>query len=262
MASVATRASLPRDGKGKAPVRAPSPSPAAFPFDEALNDLMQLIPPQEDVRSSSPHPKPAANDDDMLAKIIQQTVHTTKPPSNFSLKDDQLLQMLALRPPTAATRPPTPESKVTLWDSQRRCRVSGAAAPAPKDLEAFLRENKHMQVYANQDSAPPSRPAAASVGVAEVRVTVWDSLQNRKLTGSEAPTEKELALFLQRNPHCEIYCGQRPTAPVANTNYEAAEGAPLKPGYAHEGAPVKSNFMWVDKPLAGKWDRQIGRAHV
>ena len=88
----------------------------------------------------------------MLAKIIQQTVHTTKPPSNFSLKDDQLLQMLALRPPTAATRPPTPESKVTLWDSQRRCRVSGAAAPAPKDLEAFLRENKHMQFL-----PPPAR---------------------------------------------------------------------------------------------------------
>jgi hypothetical protein len=44
---------------------------------------------------------------------------------------------------------------------------------------------------------------------------------------------------------------------VANTNYEAAEGAPLKPGYAHEGAPVKSNFMWVDKPLAGKWDRPL-----
>ena len=45
MASVATRASLPRDGKGKAPtVRTPSPSPAAFPFDEALNDLMQVRP--------------------------------------------------------------------------------------------------------------------------------------------------------------------------------------------------------------------------
>ena len=45
MASVATRASLPREGKGKAPsVRAPSPSPAAFPFDEALNDLMQVRP--------------------------------------------------------------------------------------------------------------------------------------------------------------------------------------------------------------------------
>ena len=92
-----------------------------------------------------------------------------------------------------------------------------------------------MQVYANQDSAPSSRPAAAPVPVAEVRVTVWDSLQGRKLTGSEAPTEKELALFLQRHPHCEVYCGQR-APPVSNTNYDAAEGAPLKPGHAHEGA--------------------------
>ena len=90
----------------------------------------------------------------MLTKVIQQTVHTTKPPSNFSLKDDQLQQMLALRPPTAATRPPTPESKVTLWDTQRRCRVSGAAAPAPKDLEAFLRENKHMQARTPASPAP------------------------------------------------------------------------------------------------------------
>ena len=95
----------------------------------------------------------------MLAKIIQQTVHTTKPPSNFSLKDDQLLQMLALRPPATAPRPPTPESKVTLWDSQRRCRVSGAAAPAPKDLEAFLRANSHMQVRAPPSTPPPFSPA-------------------------------------------------------------------------------------------------------
>ena len=76
----------------------------------------------------------------------------------------------------------------------------------------------------------------------QVRVTVWDSLQNRKLTGIEAPTEKELALFLQRHPHCEIYCGQR-AAPVAVV--EPAE------------APLKSNFMWVDKPLAGKWDKPL-----
>ena len=101
----------------------------------------------------------------MLAKIIQQTVHTTKPPSNFSLKDDQLLQMLALRPPATAPRPPTPESKVTLWDSQRRCRVSGAAAPAPKDLEAFLRANSHMQVRTPPPTHPPPLCPARPAGV-------------------------------------------------------------------------------------------------
>jgi hypothetical protein len=57
MASVATRASLPRDGKGKAPVRAPSPSPAAFPFDEALNDLMQVRPARRTANpNESMHP--------------------------------------------------------------------------------------------------------------------------------------------------------------------------------------------------------------
>ena len=57
MASVATRASLPRDGKGKAPtVRAPSPSPAAFPFDEALNDLMQVRPENRQTQTESMHP--------------------------------------------------------------------------------------------------------------------------------------------------------------------------------------------------------------
>ena len=57
MASVATRASLPRDGKGKAPsVRAPSPSPAAFPFDEALNDLMQVRPETRQTQTESMHP--------------------------------------------------------------------------------------------------------------------------------------------------------------------------------------------------------------
>ena len=44
MASVATRSQMPQPSKGKAPERgAPASAPAPFPFDEALNDLMQVV---------------------------------------------------------------------------------------------------------------------------------------------------------------------------------------------------------------------------
>ena len=46
----------------------------------------------------------------MLAKIIHQTVHTTKPPPNSSLTDEQLQQITQLKPP-ASSVPLTPESK-------------------------------------------------------------------------------------------------------------------------------------------------------
>ena len=37
----------------------------------------------------------------MLAKIIHQTVHTTKPPANSSLTDEQLQQITQLKPPAS-----------------------------------------------------------------------------------------------------------------------------------------------------------------
>ena len=62
---------------------------------------------------------------------------------------------------------------------------------------------------ASKAEADADDPAdGAADGEVVVRVVVWDTQQRRKLEGGEAPTEKELAAFLQRHPHCEIYCGQ------------------------------------------------------
>ena len=191
-------------------------------------------------------PPPPCSQDDFLSKILHTvSSQAVKEPPSYSLSDEQLQKITQLKPPEQKPAAPAAAPAVTLWDAQSRSRISGAAAPNPKEMEAFLRSHPHVKVYANQDTAtahPPARPEPATHPV-PVRVAVWDALKNRKLTGAEAPTEKELAGFLQRNPHCEIYSGQRPAPPPAA---ELGSEPPLKP-----------SFKWVDKPLAGKWEEPV-----
>ena len=203
-------------------------APPATPLDAYTQPRRLSSPP----RPASPG-RPPVSQDDFLSKILHTvSSQAVKEPSSYSLSDEQLQKITQLKAPEQ--KPAAPAS-----------RVSGAVAPNPKELEAFLRSHPHVQVYANQDTTTAqssARPEPAPQPMA-VRVAVWDALKNRKLTGAEAPTEKELAGFLQRYPHCEIYSGQRP-APTP-----AAEPAsePL----------LKPSFKWVDKPLAGKWEEPV-----
>jgi hypothetical protein len=42
----------------------------------------------------------------------------------------------------------------------------------------------------------------------EKRVTLWNSVERRKISGNAAPMSKNLAVYLEKHPMCEIYIGQ------------------------------------------------------
>ena len=91
-------------------------------------------------------------------------------------------------------------------------------------------------------SAPSPPPGTHAVGKSgPVRIVLWDSRREVKISGDDAPAESELNSFLRANKHCTYYTGQRPKAVVlkrstAKAAFDLASAVPLK--VARLAAPI------------------------
>ena len=131
--------------------------------------------------------------------------------------------------------------RATLWDTVAKRRIPATAYDG--DMAEHLARNPHLEMYNRQDRvnankllagvrtstfAATTAAAAASPSAeaaAQLKVMCWHTLEQRKLTRDEAPTQPQLCRFLAEHPHIEIYQGQqaKPAAAAA-----AAPEPPLK----------------------------------
>ena len=227
------------------------------PADEEAHDERRckprVAPPSEDLEAAkalsglfgaAPSPAPApSKPTGQTAKVLQLAKGH---PKNYKLSERQLDGILQLaqagssQPPApAAPAPARPASKITfeqlrttLWDTVAKKRIPATAYNG--DMASFLARNPHLEVYNRQDRVRstgqtlmagmriPTFPAPENGGSSgsgeHLKVVVWHTLEHRKLTREEAPTQGNLCRFLQMNPHIVVYEGQ--VAPIISPRVE------------------------------------------
>jgi len=138
-----------------------------------------------------------------------------------------------------------PEKRITIWNKLERRKISGNAAPMGKNLYAYLSKHPECEVFTGQDKDDmgmaypqplhgpfllgstqetimesmnasqhrvgdmPSQPHKAMfTDITEKRVTIWHTIEKRKISGNAAPMEKNLRSYLATHPECEVYVNQ------------------------------------------------------
>lgn len=135
----------------------------------------------------------------------------------------------------AAVRPPGPaEKRVEIWNRKLGRRLAGNVAPYRKNLEKYLLKHPDCELYTNQeethrvggggevsdqDSTSDSDLSGsegsddeseddADLSPQQRRVTLWNCLTKKKITGNNAPMAKNVSACLKRHPDWTVYNGQ------------------------------------------------------
>lgn len=121
--------------------------------------------------------------------------------------------------------------RVTLWHKSDQRKVAGNAAPLRKNLEKYLKRHSHAEVYVDQEknNQPDFSSSKRSIDKGGERVTIWNRVLKRKITGSAAPLRRNLAAYLSCQSDREPYRGQDLDAPttIPTENLNASKGAPV-----------------------------------
>ena len=78
-------------------------------------------------------------------------------------------------------------------------------------LDAILSLAAAGDVEPKAEAAQPDARGAAGAA----HVAIWDTVNEVKLSGANAPTTETLAAFLRAHPHCVVFNGQKPSRRAA-----------------------------------------------
>lgn len=76
-----------------------------------------------------------------------------------------------------------------------------------KNLQEYLRKHPDCELYTGQDRYLTTDEKQALIAE-QNRIPIWNKVEQRKISGNAAPSEKNLAEYLRNRPHCEVYAGQ------------------------------------------------------
>jgi len=128
------------------------------------------------------------------------------PANNFggasNAPDDHVSQV-----PDPSTTSSDKARRITVWNRTTKRKVSGNAAPMEKNLQEYLRKHPDCELYTGQDRFLTTDEKQALIAE-QNRIPIWNKLEQRKISGNAAPSEKNLAEYLRNRPHCEVYAGQ------------------------------------------------------
>ena len=130
--------------------------------------------------------------------------------------------------------------RITVWNRTSKRKVSGNAAPMEKNLQKYLSKHPDCELYNGQDKLLTSDEKLALIAE-QNRIPIWNKLEQRKISGNAAPSEKNLADYLRNRPHCEVYTGQN-QPPGTYVKPEPA----VKPPQVSAGL----NEMYMDEDMA------------
>ena len=135
----------------------------------------------------------------------------------------------------AAVKPAGPvEARVEIWNRKLGRRLAGNVAPYRKNLKKYLLKHPDCELYTNQegdgdegegevsdqdsasddsdlsgsDDSDAEEADDADLSPQQRRVTLWNCLTKKKITGNNAPMAKNVTACLKRHPDWALYNGQ------------------------------------------------------
>ena len=189
-----------------------------------------------------------------------------KQSTDYELSDEQLRAILAMQS-SAGASPREKKAKeekpvsmwgelhVTLWDTVNKRRIPGSAYAG--DMMTYLKQNPHLEVYNRQDDVSRKgqqllagqkmeKIETTEGGKKEdVRVVMWHTKEQRKLSSEESPTESQLCKFLKEHPQIQIFAGQ-----VADRVVTETMAPLLLEFHKPSAAPAQAELLKPPPPVA------------
>jgi len=130
--------------------------------------------------------------------------------------------------------------RITVWNRTSKRKVSGNAAPKEKNLHKYLSKHPDCEFYTGQDKLLTSEEKSALIAE-QNRISIWNKLEQRRISGTAAPSQKNLAEYLAKRPHCEVYAGQ---------NQPPGTCLKAEPAVEPPATPVRNELqMYMDQDM-------------